>query len=276
MSHAQFKGRSRFGAVIGVGRVFALVAACAAALAAGCQSTRRAESSAGAASLYESRRYAEAYEEGKRGMDDADADLVSRQRSRLFAGLAANELKNYAEAKRLLGPLTASDEASIAGRAAAGLGLAYIGTEDYRRAAESFAQAAPRLQGDEAARAWMFAGDCRSLAGQVNEARIAHQSALNAARDPALRTQIQQKLAFGAFTVQVGAFSNRSNAEKALANLQSRAGGLGLGAPAIRAETNAVGKTIHAVQIGRFSTIAEAQAARAKIGGDAVVRQVAK
>jgi tetratricopeptide (TPR) repeat protein len=243
----------------------------------GCQSQSKPNDSAQeAVGLYESKQYGPAYEQGKRGMDDTESDLNSRQHARLIAGLSANEMKRYAEARQLLGPLTTSDDTELAGHAAAGMGLAYIGAEDYSSASRYLSQGGRQLKGDEAARAFMFAGDCDTLLGRVTPARNNYQSALGLAKDPALYAQIQKKLNTEGFTVQVGAYTNKANADRTLAGLRSRTPALGLPAPTMMVDRDATGRTLYLVQVGRFAKLDDARTAMAKLGREAVVRQVAK
>lgn len=67
------------------------------------------------------------------------------------------------------------------------------------------------------------------------------------------------------FTLQLGAYRNKSSAEKVLANMNDRESGLG--DATIRTRTDRRGQTLYLVQIGSFSSRSAAKAARSRIPG---------
>ena len=72
------------------------------------------------------------------------------------------------------------------------------------------------------------------------------------------------------FTLQVGAYKNKSSAEQLKANMDGR--NSGLGDATIRTRTDRRGHTLYLVQIGSFSSRSAAKAARGRIPGqDSVV-----
>lgn len=242
---------------------------------AGCTATSsKPPASAESVRLYENKQFERAYEQSTAKANDRDLDFAQRQQAQLVAGLSAYELDRYDEAKRLLGPLTTSADRKLGGQAAAGLGLAHIATQNYDRAVEYLNQAGRQLEGDEGARANLFAGDCNAVLGRVQPARTAYQLALAQAKDQTLYTQIQRKLSTEGYTVQLGAFSKRENADRAAASFAATAKRAGLPPPTVVVDTVARGRTLYVVQTGRFKSLNEAQSAKSRLGTDSVVREL--
>ncbi|HVZ93925.1 MAG TPA: SPOR domain-containing protein [Phycisphaerales bacterium] len=255
--------------------VASLVVLGAAIFLGGCGTSSRSSAPPESVGLYQSRQFEAAYSSGQNEMNSG-RDFAARQRGQLMAGLSAYELKRYPEAKSLLGSLTTSEDAKLAGQAAAGLGLAYIATDDYARAAEYLVDASRKLEGDEAARAAMFAGDCHALLGRIESAKSMYRAAQSSVSDSSLAAQIQKRLSLDGFTVQVGAYSQKTNADRIMAGLKPRAKSLGLPEPKLVLEPDATGRTLYLVQLGRFKSLMEAQAAKNKLGREGVIRQVGK
>jgi tetratricopeptide (TPR) repeat protein len=221
---------------------------------------------------YHEGRYAEALREGEQGAQTASPP--ESERAALVAGMSAYELKRYAEAQRWLRLASLSADSTIGGRASATLGLVHVAQDRYSTAAIDLSAAGRRLEGDEAARAHYFAGECSSILGRLDAAKRSYEQARSLAQDPSLRMRISNRLRDSGYTLQLGAFSNRANADRALAAGASRAAKAGLPTPTITATPDVTGRTVYLVQTGRFTTKEEALAARARLGGDAVVVQM--
>lgn len=219
--------------------------------------------------MYESRQYAEALREGEAAARSTRPP--ERDRASLIAGMSAYELKKYPEAERWLRPLTSNADREIAGRALATLGLIGVAREKYSAAAIDLASAGRRLRGDESARAWFFAGECHAILGRLDQARQSYNAALAVAQSQPLRSRIQARLSSAGYTLQVGAFSSRANADRAASAARARASSAGLAAPMIVAIPDATGRTIYLVHVGRFNSREEAVKARARFGSDAIV-----
>jgi septal ring-binding cell division protein DamX len=73
--------------------------------------------------------------------------------------------------------------------------------------------------------------------------------------------------------VQLGAFANRSNADKKAGEVRSKTASLGLGAPKINTGTRN-GKMSYLVQVGDFATRQEARTAALKLGTGAMIAQI--
>ncbi len=219
--------------------------------------------------LYQQRQYPEALREGEQVAQSAKPP--ESDKAALIAGMSAYELKKYTEAERWLRPASRSSDPQIAGRASATMGLVNAARERYSPAAIDFSAAGRRLEGDEAARAHFFAGECYSILGRLDAAKRSYDQAKAAAQDPALRSRVSNRVNASGYTLQLGAFSNRANADKMLASASQRASKSGLASPTIIATPDATGRTIYLVQVGRFTTKEEAAVAKSRVGGDAVV-----
>lgn len=219
---------------------------------------------------YELGRYASAYEQASQaaGTDQGAA----RDQAALIAGLSAQALKRETDARRWLAPLTTNADREIAGRASAGLGLLEQEKGNHAKAAELLASAGSRLDGDDGARAAYHAGESMGAIGQANSARLQYEAALAKVADPKLRVQIQRRLDNvkpGGFTIQLGAFSSRANAEKSVQSAAAAAARLNLGRPTI-AERPGPRGTVYVVQVGRFATRDQAAQARSSFSGATV------
>lgn len=205
----------------------------------------------------------------------ADAERsggIERDRATLIAGLSAAQLKQNAEAVRLLSPLTTHNDNEIAGRAIAGTGLVARNQGDKSRAATLLADGAKKLTGDTGARAYLASGDAFAELGRKSEAQAQYTSGLGLAQSADLKAALAERATGKRFTVQVGAFSSRANADKRAKEVRGQSISLGLGEPRVfTAVTN--GKTTYVVQLGDFPTKQDARNASAKIGGASIATE---
>lgn len=288
-----------------IGR-FVVHGAIAAFLAAACAISGCASSPKGSGlgasyiDLYRTGQYAAAYSEASRAASDGPAG--QREQAALIAGESAHAMNRFDDAERWLAPLVTSRNQRIAGEAGASMGLVAQQRAEHDRAVRYLTTAAPRLTGDDRARAWLYAGDSARLARRAQEAKGYYQNAEQAARDDrTLKATIASRLAGGpvpsyggqststlgtpaptpspvagstprgGWTIQAGAFSTRDRANQHAAGLSGRAASAGLDTPRVVAISDSRGRLLFAVRIGRFATEADARSARARIGGDAVV-----
>ena len=198
-------------------------------------------------------------------------DQEARDRANLVAGMAAYELRRYDEAERYLAPATRAADQQTAGRAYATRGLVGVRRDRYSTAALDLMSAGRRLTADDAAQAHYFAGECYTLMGDLDRARGAYTRALAAAETPALRERISSRLSSSDYTLQLGVFSNRANADNLLKLAGKRAAERSLPAPSVTQSTDVAGRTVHLVTLGQFKQRTEAVAARTRLGMDAVV-----
>lgn len=218
----------------------------------------------------------------------AEQRVAGNQRVRdeagLTAGLAAyakaTESTDNAERERWLDaatyalrPLVDNTDATIAGRSLAALGLVDALRERFPASADLLSRGATRLTGEDAASANFHAGLSYELAGSTTAARQSYHAALAMTKDPNLRQSIESRLGRAGFTIQIGAYSSRSNAERAgydAANL-AKANGLNLSGPHIVAGPDAAGRTLYRVHMGQFPTRNEALAARLRFAPNATI-----
>ncbi len=143
--------------------------------------------------LYQSGQYARAYETASQAATSPRERVP--QRAQLVAGLAAQALNRNADAERWLKPLVKDADPNIAGKAGASLGLVAQEQGRHADAAALLGEAADKLDGEDGARAAMYAGDSFAALKKPDEARAKYQHALDAAqRDSALRLMIGDRL----------------------------------------------------------------------------------
>jgi len=195
---------------------------------------------------YQQGRYESALLTARREANQAGGQREAR--AALTAGMAAHALGRHEEAAQWLRPLTSHSDAAIAGRAAATLGLIEHANGREAEASRLLARAADLLDGPASERAAELSGRTL-LASRRSEGH------------PAARTM------GSLFTVQIGAFSTRHNAEEAASMVRPKALGAGFGAPHIAASTDGQGSRLYLVQVGRFSNRDRAELAMRRLGG---------
>lgn len=234
--------------------------------------------------LYQRREYAKAYQSASSAYTKA-TDLRQRERAALTAGLASAALEppKEADAQRWLSPLVQSTDNRIAGTAAGTLGMIEQKKGRHTPALTLLTAASEKLTGNDQARAAMFAGDSLQALGKTAEARAMYDKAATAGSDRLLSQQIEARRqtvandgvrASGAFTLQLGSFSDINKANAAAVRLRPKAVAGGLPPPRVL-EVNNDGRKMYAVRIGRFATRAEAQTAQDKLPGEQIVVRVA-
>jgi septal ring-binding cell division protein DamX len=229
--------------------------------------------------LFAQNRYADSYDAAAKVAGSKNPLL--KDHASLVAGLSARALDRTADAKRWLTPIANNADASIAGQASAALGAIALEEGRHRDAAPLFLSAGTKLKGDDAARAFMYAGDSLLALGKPADANAAYLKAQGQlASDSQLKVALGDRLAgggpppstakatpqpSGGFTVQTGAFSTLSKAKAEAAKLASR------GITRTLPLRDPRGKTLYAVQIGRFQSKQEADRFRRSLGRTAFV-----
>jgi cell division septation protein DedD len=261
-------------------RVLAAALLCLAALVpVGCATHPPAVSNYNA--LFAQHRYADSYDAAAKVASSKNTLL--KDHASLVAGLSARALDRTADAKRWLTPIANNADPSIAGQASAALGSIAQEEGRHRDAAPLFLTAGAKLRGDDAARAFMFAGDSLKALGKPADAHAAYTKAQGQlASDSQLKVALGDRLAApltapgpssptaqpapaGRFTVQTGAFSTLTKAKAEAAKLASR------GFTRTLPIRDARGSILYAVQIGRFPTKQEAERFRRSLGRTAFV-----
>jgi len=202
----------------------------------------------------------------------ATSRSMSADEQRLAAGMAAYEAGRTNEAISHLAPLASHRDARIAGRASATLGLIYLARGEHPRAISHLRPAAEKLSGDDAAQAYFHLGQAHQKLGRWAEARTWLSLTVSKASDDGLREAAKRLLASTGYTLQLGAYSTKANAEKQAVEMKAVADRASLGSPRVVPSRNPEGGTLFLVQVGRFSTFDSAMQARQKLGrNDAIV-----
>jgi len=238
--HARGRGYGLLGAIVASGLLLVLTAGCA--------------SGSAATNAYAEGRYESALVSARR--DAARTHGAKRDRAQLTAGLAAHALGRHGEAIDWLAPLASNDDPEIAGRACAALGLIARDRGMHSEAQRYFVLAADHLSGLDGDRAAALAGQMRrssSGASQIHGVAARRPGAVG-----------------GLYTVQIGAFSERRNAEQAASDLRRRTLGAGLGSPRIAPTSDRQGSLLYLVQVGQFADRHQAEVAARSIGGGMV------
>ena len=238
--HGRGKGFGLLGAIVASGLLLLLTGGCASGKAA--------------SNAYAEGRYETALVEARR--DAARTGGAKRDRARLTAGLSAHALGREDEAIDWLAPLANNQDPEIAGRACAALGLIARDRGMHSEARRYFVLAADQLNGLDGDKAAAMAGAIRRSSSGSSQIHGV------AARRPTATG--------GVYTVQIGAFSRRQNAEQAASDLRRRALGAGLGAPRIAPTAGRNGSLLYLVQVGQFADRHQAEVAARSIGGGMV------
>lgn len=277
-------------------RVLALTLCSTVTLLVGCQSgPRQAESFV---AEYRQGDYQQAYDEAVSKYNNAGG--LERDRAALMAGLSAHALNRDDEAQRWLNPLLTNQDQEVAGTAGWTLGVMSAERGDQANAARLASEAAGKLEGDDAARASMVAGDALARQRRSAEARAQYQRGLSVANSPATKTLIQSRIQSlgagttpavastdapapkaawrpGTFIISLGAFSTRASADKLVASAQSATARSGQPAPRVVATTDRKsGRELFGVQIGDYPSRAAAQTALRQMGLQGTVMAAAR
>ncbi len=251
-------------------RVFAaLLLACT---LAGCSSGQKASGKSDYMVLYSTGQYARAYDEASRVAGGLRSGSQKNEAA-LIAGLSAQALNRNNDADRWLRPLLTIGDDAVAGQAAAALGLIAAEQNLHRQAADLLTDAATKLKGDNAARSAMYAGDSYRALKQEADAQKSYSRAMGLVQtDSQLRTMIAARQQGPApqpmsspgvqtWSVQVGAFTNRFNAQREVDKLRTR------GEARIVEIKDKNGRPLYAVRLGRYPSKSQAEAVRRSLGG---------
>lgn len=208
---------------------------------------------------------------------------AKRDQASLIAGLSAHALNRTEDAQKWLEPLAVSSKDNeIAGRAGATLGIIAAERKQHTVAVRYLTEAAAKLDGNDAARAWLYAGDSYKALNKPAEAREAYSKAESLVTDGSeLESMARQRIAApivpqmnvapyrgvvgtsappgSKYTLQMGAFSTKANAEDAARRTGRPA--MAIGQPYIVQTTSKAGKSVWALRVGGFATPDQARQA---------------
>ncbi len=232
--------------------------------------------------LFAQHRYADSYDAAAKVAGSMNS--IHRDQASLVAGLSARALDRTADAKKWLVPVSGNANSNIAGQASAALGAIAQEEHRHREAVEFFTNAATRLKGDDAARALMFAGDSlRGLSLPAKATETYKKAQTLVVSDNSLRVSLADRLSGGGpalvpaavgtpkisptgkYTLQLGAFSSIKKAKTEAKKL------LDAGATRTVPIRDKTGRTLYAVQFGRYATKQDAEAARRAVAPTAFV-----
>jgi SPOR domain len=245
----------------------------AAVTAAGCESSNKPPLDR-ANEAYQKQQYAQSYELSSRLAQGAGPGTYD---AAYLAGMSAYRLKRATEAEQYLLKAAQSTDQALVGAASAQLGLIYAEQERYDAATRALLAAAVRLRGQDRANAYLNAGLAQQRLGQWAEAKNSLALARRSSGDAAFQARVDQNLRTTGWTVQVGAFSEQANAQRAAEQIAPRARLLNLGAPRLVPATEPNGRRLTLVHVGYFTTHASADIARRRLGqADALVAPVSQ
>jgi tetratricopeptide (TPR) repeat protein len=182
-----------------------------------------------------------------------------------LAGVSAYRLGRLDEAERRLAAAAESDDARTAANARAGLGLVRLDQHRPAEAAALFEAAARDLDEEDAREAARRAATAHRLAGNPGAART--WTDIAALPEPFPDDAPYAGTAAGVFAIQIGAFQERSRANRAVAQARGLVGRSGFGpARVIPRRDGDAGRSLYVVQFGRFQTRREAAAIRDQLG----------
>jgi len=222
--------------------------------------------------------FMEAFRAGDYEVARRDAAITARSttgvrhdQAALVAGLSAHRLGDDADARLWLEPLATSSNKDIAGRANATLGLIARERRDFGLAAARFSDAATSLSGDDRARADLYAGEALERLGRPHAAQAHYAAASSHASDDNLSEALKIRLDNKAYVVQLGAFSDRSRADRLVRDVEAKARSLGVDAPRVVPTRTSSGAILYLVHVGRFVTRTEAESVLPRFGGQGIV-----
>ncbi len=251
---------------------------------AGCESTPKASAGlAGALSEYDAGRYDAAHTKAVAAMQGATG--ADREQAAYVAGLSAYRKRDYIEAEHRLTTAAASSDRTVSGRAKAALGLVCLAQNRPATGAVHLAEAARVLDGPDASEAAFRAGVAYQLAGDESAAQrqfayarsVESSSGVSGGRASTGGGGGSGGTSGGAsggatggswanppsglFAIQVGAFSDMTNARSAADQARRFADRHGLGEVRIIPKSDARQRTLYVVQFGRFTSRTSAEAA---------------
>ncbi|CAN5713979.1 hypothetical protein BH11PLA1_BH11PLA1_11010 [soil metagenome] len=240
----------------------------------GCSGAAQQNQFAEASDAYRAGRFQESFAKSEEVAKASEG--VLHDRAALIAGQSAQAMSKTSEAEKWLRPLLNNADKEVSGNANATLGLIAFNARRYAAAAPLLNAASVKLQGDDAARAALYAGSSSEQMGQTVQAKASFTRALASAQDPSLKRTIQDRLTAGPYTIQLGAFQSRDKAALIGRQHAPAATRAGLPAPLVKATPLGGGSQLFAVQVGMFASRPTAETAMARAGLPGVVVSAAR
>ncbi len=229
---------------------------------AGCGSPRPYATLADANRAYERGDYPQAYAFAAAISNDAPS--LNRFEAAYIAGLSATQLGEEAKAVKHLKRAVGAYDKQIASDAGVMLGLAYARQGRDAEAVQTLITAAPRQGGEAQAKAYFHAADAQQRLGRWASARDYLLLAKSKTGDATLVEAIDQRLAVNGFTLEIGSYADRANAEAAAAKYDAVAREVGIQGTRMVEDPARVGRV--RVHVGEFTTFASAASYRDRLG----------
>lgn len=250
----------------------------------GCESSQKSGGAAGmngALADYNAQRFAQAREKAD-AVQNQSTVPNQREEAAYLGGLAAYQLGDLDGAERRFMVSTRSSSGQTAAKSKAMMGQIRMDQGRPRDAAAYFVDAQPLLTGDDAELCAYNASVAYQQSGDTNSAKtwmaksgnlVPGRSTYSAPPSGSGTTVARSNTTTGGsnassatgFTLQVGAFKEKTRAQQAAADAQKLASRDGLGSVKILTRKDNRGSTMYVVQFGRFATREAAAAARSKL-----------
>ncbi|MEM7683111.1 MAG: SPOR domain-containing protein [Planctomycetota bacterium] len=215
-----------------------------------------------------------AYDEARRVLRDP-VQSHRADEAAYVAGLSAQRLGKFDRAITYLDRASRARDRRTAFDAAVSLGSVYTDTQRYADAADAFHLASELSSGDEQARALFYAAVAEQKLGRWASARTTLLLVKAKAQDVSLRNQALEQLSVTGYTIQAGAYRDRTNASQAAERLAVRAAELNLDGPRLIDGRAPNGASVTLVQVGEFGTLEHAEQNARRLGEPAVVVKLA-
>ncbi|MBI1373416.1 MAG: hypothetical protein GC159_11860 [Phycisphaera sp.] len=213
---------------------------------------------------YDNHQYNTALVKAKTAMRNTSG--ADEDRARFVAGMSAYRLDKTAEALSLLNPLKFNGNDEIGGPTNATLGLIYKERGENILAESCLLRATTKLNGNDAAQAHYHLASVYQKLGRWEDAQKHLQLCTTMATSPSLRLAAQQQLDSSGFTLQLGAYSNETNANDRARDLREKCERLGIGTPRVMPSKAPNGATLYLVQVGKYVSFNIAMTARTRLG----------
>ncbi|MEM9348136.1 MAG: SPOR domain-containing protein [Planctomycetota bacterium] len=194
-----------------------------------------------------------------------------RYEAAYLAGLSAQSLGQLRNADTMLNRAKATPDPSLATDAADALGLVYSQQGRYAEAQRELLWAAERLDGERKARAYFYAGIAQQKLGQWSQARTTLVLARGTTRDAGFRQQIDDQVQVTGWTLQLGAFTDRSSARDLAESIAAKSRDLKLGLPRLVSGATSSNEPVTFVHVGQFTSFQSATRYRDALGTPGVI-----
>ncbi len=233
-------------------------------IAAGCAANDTAARMDRMHMAYKHSDYREAYQQALTVMRSGNAQ--EKYEAAYMAGMSAYKLNETNIALPHLTLAAQSQDQTMAGDAMTVLGVIYSDQNRYDRAAAAFLKAAELLTTpQERANAYLHAAAAQQRLGLRAQAQTNFSLARSLSTDTQFRQRATNESQATGYTLQAGAYNDPANAHRAADTLANQTQHLNLGKPRVIQTIDGYGKDLYLIQLGRFSSLATASAAKERL-----------